>query len=51
VAFIAVSVWMMYWAAHGRPVECLLGILTVALGSILHVFLAHPGRTGSASPR
>lgn len=30
--FIAVSLWTMYWAFQGRPVESTLALLTVALG-------------------
>lgn len=37
LVFVAVSLWMMFWAAHGRPVECLLGALTVVVGGALHV--------------
>jgi APA family basic amino acid/polyamine antiporter len=37
LVFVGVSLWMMYWAAHGRPVECLLGALTVGVGGALHV--------------
>ncbi len=32
VFFIIVSVWTMYWAFQGRPVESTLALLTVALG-------------------
>jgi APA family basic amino acid/polyamine antiporter len=37
LVFVAVSLWMMFWAAQGRPVECLLGALTVVVGGALHV--------------
>jgi APA family basic amino acid/polyamine antiporter len=37
LVFIAASAWMMFWAAHGRPIECMLGVLTVAGGGLLHV--------------
>ena len=36
--FIGVSLWMMYWALQGRPLESLLALATVGLGGIL--FLA-----------
>ncbi|MFP6608140.1 MAG: amino acid permease [Myxococcota bacterium] len=36
--FIGVSLWMMYWALQGRPLESLLGLATVGLGGLL--FLA-----------
>ena len=35
VLFLAVSVWMMYWALQGRPVESTLSLLTVILGGII----------------
>ena len=35
VLFIAVSVWMMYWAIQGRPLESALSLLTVILGGII----------------
>ncbi|MGH0036405.1 MAG: APC family permease [Myxococcota bacterium] len=34
--FVCVSVWMMYWAFQGRPVESSLGLLTVAVGGGVH---------------
>lgn len=37
LVFVSVSLWMMFWAARGRPVECFLGALTVAVGGALHV--------------
>ncbi len=36
--FVGVSVWMMYWALQGRPLESLLALATVGLGGLL--FLA-----------
>jgi APA family basic amino acid/polyamine antiporter len=33
--FIAVSVWTMFWAFRGRPVESTLALLTVAAGGLL----------------
>lgn len=35
VLFLAVSVWMMYWAFQGRPIESALGLGTVVLGGVL----------------
>ena len=35
VLFVAVSVWMMFWAFRGRPVESTLAFLTVLLGGII----------------
>jgi APA family basic amino acid/polyamine antiporter len=32
--FLAVSVWMMYWAFQGRPVESTLSLLTVLVGGV-----------------
>ena len=33
--FLAVSVWMMYWAFQGRPVESTLSLLTVLAGGVI----------------
>jgi APA family basic amino acid/polyamine antiporter len=33
--FMGVSLWMMYWAFQGRPVESTLGLLTVVVGGIV----------------
>jgi len=33
--FMAVSVWMMYWAFQGRPLESTLALLTVVLGGVI----------------
>jgi APA family basic amino acid/polyamine antiporter len=48
--FIAVSAWMMFWAARGRPVEAVLGVLTVAVGGLSHFFSSrfarHPSNGG-----
>jgi APA family basic amino acid/polyamine antiporter len=33
--FLAVSVWMMYWALQGRPVESILSLLTVLAGGVI----------------
>jgi hypothetical protein len=30
-----VSVWMMYWAFQGRPVESTLSLLTVFIGGVI----------------
>jgi APA family basic amino acid/polyamine antiporter len=34
--FLGVSVWMMFWAFRGRPVESSLGLLTVAVGGLAY---------------
>jgi APA family basic amino acid/polyamine antiporter len=34
--FVGVSVWMMYWAFQGRPVESSLALLTVAIGGVVY---------------
>lgn len=33
--FLAVSIWMMYWAFQGRPVESTLSLLTVLVGGVI----------------
>jgi APA family basic amino acid/polyamine antiporter len=33
--FLSVSVWMMYWAFQGRPVESTLSLLTVLAGGVI----------------
>lgn len=33
--FIGVSIWMMFWAFQGRPVESTLALLTVVAGGLL----------------
>jgi APA family basic amino acid/polyamine antiporter len=48
--FIAASSWMMVWAARGRPVECLLGVLTVALGGALHLVARAIGGDTNPAP-
>jgi APA family basic amino acid/polyamine antiporter len=35
VLFLGVSVWMMYWAFQGRPVESALGLGTVVVGGVI----------------
>ncbi len=35
ILFLAVSVWMMFWAIQGRPVESALGLGTVVLGGVI----------------
>jgi APA family basic amino acid/polyamine antiporter len=44
--FLAVSVWMMYWAFQGRPVESTLSLLTVFVGGVIFV-LSVPRRRDS----
>ena len=38
--FIVVSVWTMYWAFQGRPVESTLALLTVATGGGIFLMAA-----------
>jgi APA family basic amino acid/polyamine antiporter len=33
--FLGVSLWMMFWALRGRPLESLLALATVGLGGVL----------------
>lgn len=33
--FVAVSVWMMFWAFQGRPLESILALLTVLVGGVI----------------
>ncbi len=33
--FLAVSIWMMYWAFQGRPLESSLALLTVGVGGVI----------------
>jgi APA family basic amino acid/polyamine antiporter len=35
VLFVAVSVWMMFWAFQGRPMESTLAFLTVLVGGVI----------------
>jgi len=42
--FLAVSIWTMFWAFRGRPVESSLALLTVAAGGVIFV-LSGMGRT------
>ncbi len=35
VLFLGVSLWMMFWAFQGRPVESALGVGTVVLGGVI----------------
>ena len=46
--FIAVSVWMMYWAFQGRPVESILSLLTVLLGGLVFVLFAVRGKSNGS---
>ncbi len=47
--FLGVSVWMMYWALQGRPLESLLALATVGLGGLLFL-LTSRARGSSAKP-
>ena len=42
--FLAVSVWMMFWAIKGRPVESMLSLLTVAAGGLVFLLLRPESR-------
>lgn len=41
--FLGVSLWMMFWAVQGRPVESLLGLATVLLGGLIFSVTAARG--------
>ncbi len=47
--FLLASAWMMVWAMRGRPVESMLGLLTVALGGLAS--LATGRRAGARAER
>jgi APA family basic amino acid/polyamine antiporter len=36
--FLGVSLWMMFWALQGRPLESLLALATVGVGGLLFLF-------------
>ncbi len=42
--YVGMSLWIMYWAFQGRPVESGLGLLTVAAGGLLYLVTARGGR-------
>ncbi len=50
VLFIAVSVWMMYWAYQGRPLESTLSFATVLVGGLIFAVFARLGKSGSTEP-
>jgi APA family basic amino acid/polyamine antiporter len=39
VLFLTVSLWMMFWAFQGRPLESSLGLGTVVVGGLLFALL------------
>jgi APA family basic amino acid/polyamine antiporter len=43
LVFLAVSVWMMFWAMRARPLESALAFLTVLAGGILFWWVTHRG--------
>ena len=43
--FLAVSVWMMYWAFQGRPAESTLSLLTVLVGGVIFALSLSGRRT------
>jgi len=45
--FLCVSVWIMYWAFQGRPMESMLSLLTVLVGGIIFYFVTNHGGSGS----
>jgi APA family basic amino acid/polyamine antiporter len=42
--FLLVSVWTMFWAFRGRPVESSLSLLTVVAGGVVCYLLAGKSR-------
>lgn len=46
--FLGVSIWMMFWAFQGRPVESSLGLLTVLVGGVAYGF-TRKGRAAGAN--
>ena len=50
VLFLSVSVWMMYWAFQGRPLESTLALMTVvAGGAVFSMTRRRQGRENSDS--
>jgi APA family basic amino acid/polyamine antiporter len=45
--FIGVSLWTMYWAAVGRPLESTLAFVTVVAGGLIFAALRHIGPSRS----
>jgi APA family basic amino acid/polyamine antiporter len=41
--FLAVSLWMMFWAFRGRPLESSLALVTVAVGGVLFALSRRKG--------
>jgi len=46
--YLSVSVWVMVWAAHARPIESFLALATVCAGGLLFVIL--PKQVSSPPP-
>ncbi|NNL64849.1 MAG: amino acid permease, partial [Myxococcales bacterium] len=46
--FLGVSLWMMFWAFQGRPLESSLGLLTVLVGGIAYGFTRRGATRGGA---
>lgn len=49
--FLSVSVWMMIWAARGRPVESSLAVATVIVGGILFYYFSRRGAGPRSVPK
>jgi APA family basic amino acid/polyamine antiporter len=49
--FLAASAWMMFWSMRGRPLESILGLLTVLAGGLLFWWGTRrtPGRPAAGS--
>ncbi|MQA89979.1 MAG: amino acid permease [Gemmatimonas sp.] len=48
--FLGVSVWMMFWALQGRPLESLLGLGTVLVGGLIFAVTAVRRQADTARP-
>jgi APA family basic amino acid/polyamine antiporter len=47
--FLGVSLWMMFWAVRGRPLESVLALATVAVAGLVF-YLTSGDRRGPADP-
>ncbi|MGD2046455.1 MAG: amino acid permease [Gemmatimonadota bacterium] len=48
--FIGISVWMMFWAFRGRPLESTLAFLTVLVGGVIFAVSRRQASEGNGSP-
>jgi len=48
LAFLAVSIWMMFWAAIGRPLESFLAFATVLAGGVFFSIISARGQGGAS---